>query len=127
MATRFVGTGRIPLLLLGFCQVLTVLVCWLLQKRLEILCYRYVDVGHMIQDCAQTVLHMLRCALLVCLVGLVIPGLVVVLCGLVGCCSQLLCRLHSLKDLGSLGLCYPQGSDVFCVSVLDVVNSSCSL
>ena len=99
VAAGFVGTEHIPLLLPGSCQVSLVLSCWLLQKRLETLCDQYVDVGHMIQDCAQTVLHMLQCALLACLAGLVIPGLVVdVLCGLVECCSQLLCRLRSQSE-----------------------------
>ena len=99
VATGFVGTGHIPLLLPGSCQVLLVLSYWLLQKWLEALCYQYVDVGHMIQNCAQTVLHMLRCALWACLAGLVIPGQVIVeLCELVGCCSQLLCQLHSQSE-----------------------------
>ena len=91
VATGSVGTGCIPLLLPGFCQVSLVLLGWLLQKWLETLCYQYVDVGHMIQDCAQTVLHMLRCVPLVCLVGLVIHGQIIAeLCELVGCHSQLL-------------------------------------
>ena len=99
VAARFVGTGHIPLLLLESCQVSLVLSCWSLQKWLGILCYRYVDVGHMIQDCVQTVLHMLRCALWVCLAGLVIHGQIVVeLCELVGCCSQLLYQLHSQSE-----------------------------
>ena len=94
--SEFVGTGRIPLLLPGFCQVLSVLACWLLQKRLGTLYYRCVGVRHMIQDCVQTVLHRPRCALLICLGGLVILGLVFVEpCGLVGCCSQPQCPLHS--------------------------------
>ena len=101
VAAGFVGTGRIPLLLLGFCEVSVVLSCvGYFKNGLETLCYRYVDVGHMIQDCAQTVLHMLRCELLVYLVGLVIPGLVVVLlCGLVEYCSQLLYRLRSQSEI----------------------------
>ena len=45
------GTGRIPLLLPVFCQVLMVLACWLLRRRLGILYYLCVDAGHMIQDC----------------------------------------------------------------------------
>ena len=92
VATRFVGTGCTPLLLPESCQVSLVLSCWLLQKWLGMLCYQYVDVGHMIQDCVQIVLHMLQCVPWVYLAGLVIPGQIVAEpCGLVGCCSLLLC------------------------------------
>ena len=59
--------------------------------------YLCVGVRHMIQDYAQTVLHMPRCVPWVCLAGIVILfQIVVVPCGLVGCCSQLLYRFHSL-------------------------------
>ena len=97
------------MLLLESCQVSLVLACWLLQKRLKILYYRYVDVRHMIQDCAQTVLHMLQCVPWVCLAGLVIHGQIVVeLCGLVGCCSLHLYRLHSQSErLGILWAVLP--------------------
>ena len=61
--------------------------------------YQCVDVRHMILDCAQTVLHMPQCVPLVDLGGLVIPDQIAVeLCGLVGCCNQLLCRLHSQSE-----------------------------
>ena len=72
VAVRSVGTGRIPLLLPGLCQVLLVLECWLLQRRLGTLYYLCVDVRHMIQDCIQTVLHRLQCVLLIYLGGVVI-------------------------------------------------------
>ena len=69
------------------------------QKWLGILYYQYVDVGNMIQDYAQNVLHILQCVPWVCLAGLVIHGLTVVeLCRLVGCCSQLLYQLHSQSE-----------------------------
>ena len=92
VAARSVGTGHIPLLSLESCQVSLVLSCWLLQKWLGTLYYQCVDVRHMIQDCEQTVHHMLQCVLRGDLAGLVIPSQIIVEpCGLVGCCSLLLC------------------------------------
>ena len=72
VATGFVGTGCIPLLLPGPCQVLLVLEWWLLQRQLGILCNQCVEVRHMIQDYAQNVLHMPQCVPWVGLAGLVI-------------------------------------------------------
>ena len=91
------------------CQVSLVLSCWLLQKQLGMLYCQCVGVRHMIQDCVQTVLYMLQCVLRVGLAGLVILDQIIVgLCGLVGCCSQLLCRLHSQSGgFGSLETALP--------------------
>ena len=68
------------------------------------LCYQYAGVRHTILDYAQTVHHMLQFVPWVDLEFLVIPGQVVAeLCGLAGCCSQLLYQLHSHSErLGTL-------------------------
>ena len=72
------GTGCIPLPLPESCQVSLVMSCWLLQKWLGMLYCQCVGVRHMIQDCVQTLLHMLQCVLRVGLAGLVIPGQIVI-------------------------------------------------
>ena len=69
------------------------------QIQLEMLYYQYADVRHVILNCAQTVHYMLQFVFWVDLVFLVIPKQIgVESCWLVGCCSQLLCQLHSQSE-----------------------------